>query len=451
MKRSRLARWALPAAFVSSVASCGAPPRPVPAEPAAEPAAPPPSGREAPAAEDEAQRAVEAALAETSRARELPAKGSVRAVVLARSEMAERVRRSVEKEVPPDVIQGEADVLMAFGLVPSSFDYLASVTSLLGAELAGFYEPETKTMFLSSELRGAERATTLAHELVHALQDQYYGLTQLLDYEGDQSDRMGAVHALAEGDATSAMLDQVLAPQHRHATDLSDELVGLQVRSAAAMSSAGTDVPAVLTRSLIAPYTDGISFVHALRRRGGWKEVDAAWREPPVTTEQLLHLEKFLAREPAVVIPAPPAPAGSRLSRVHTDVFGEQSLRIVFEEWVPRRAAVEAAAGWAGDRVAVFREGALVASVLWVRYDDEASATRGADAFLRGGQQQGAGRRRGNGGCFERPTRGPFEIRRRARDIVIVAGPFRRVGGATESAGVCGDAEKWSAAILATK
>lgn len=399
-------------------------------------------------AEEDVQSAVARALSETSRVRELAATGPVRGVTLTRSDMAERVRRSIEREVPADAVQAEADVLTALGLVPSTFDYVGAVTKLLGAELAGFYEPSDKTMYLAQDLGGQERVATLAHELVHALQDQHYGLERLMSYQPDESDRQAALHALAEGDATSAMLDQMLRPKGRIATDLSDELLGMQVRASAAFDTKIGDVPGVLTRSLIAPYTDGIAFVHWLRRRAGWAEVDRAWKEPPLSTEQVLHPDKFLVHEAPVTVAAPDIPKSSGLSRTYTDVFGEESVRVVFEEWLPRRVAVDAATGWGGDRIAVFRDNQRVAAVWHLVYDDEASARRATEAFVRGGQVQGSFRRDQNGGCGERTERGPFEVARRGRDIAIVAGPYRRVSSGAESAGSCDVAHRWALAIL---
>src|SRR5262249_17407443 len=149
--------------------------------------------------------------------------------------------------------------------------------------------------------------------------------------------------ALAEGDATSAMLDQLLEANGAKATDLSDELLGVQVRAAAQLTASAPDVPDILRRSMIAPYIDGIAFVHFLRRRAGWAEVDRVWRSPPASTEQLLHPEKLVARDPPVVIPVPKAPESMAVSAEYTDVIGEQSIRLLLEEWLPRQPAADAA------------------------------------------------------------------------------------------------------------
>jgi hypothetical protein len=321
------------------------------------------------------------------------------------------------------------------------------------AELAGYYEPLDKTMYLASDLGGPEQQATLAHELVHALQDQHYGLGTLLDYREDASDVQGAVHALAEGDAMSAMLDQLLAPKGEKATDIPETLIAVQARAAAQFSSGAKNVPDILKRSLIAPYVDGLSFVHFLRRRGGWAEVDRAWQHLPETTEQLLHPDKFLAREHAVTVPVPAAPPGGPKTLILHDVEGEQTLRILFEEWLPRRPAANAAADWGGDRAAVFREGGVVAAAMHVRYDTAAAAALGFDAFRTGLAAQGSGPPKPTPAtaCAERADRGPLLVARAGRDVALVAGPYRVDGRSATSTGSCAGAAGWAALVLAAR
>jgi hypothetical protein len=401
--------------------------------------------------DDRVDRLVAAALVETSRVRELAALGPVRGVTLSRKEMAAQVKRAIDREVPPEVVAAQGELLVALGVVPLGFDYVAALVSLMSSELAGYYEPAEKTMYLASDLGAAERAATLSHELVHALQDQHYDLGKLLDYRSDDSDAQTAAHALAEGDATSAMLDQLLAPRGVKATDLSEQLLGVQVRAAAELASGAPEVPDILKRSLVAPYVDGIGLVHFLRRRGGWAEVDRIWKAPPSSTEQLLHPEKLLAREPPLSIAAPAPPAGGPSETVLTDVLGEQSVRLLLEEWVPRASAESGASGWGGDRLAVFHSDDRFAVAIHLRADSAEAALRQTAALSRGVAAQGGTTVRGSASCAERPDRGPFRVERRGRDVVIVAGPYRRVGSSVTAAASCAEAAGWAARIFAQR
>jgi hypothetical protein len=390
------------------------------------------------------------ALVEASKIRELAATSPVRGVALTRTEMAAHVKETIEREVPAEVVADEGEVLVALGVAPPGFDYMRATISMMSSELAGYYEPTEKTMYLASDLGKAERAATLSHELAHALQDQHYDLGKLLDYHQDESDLQSAVHALAEGDATSAMLDEMLAPQGAKATDLPDELIGVQVRAAAQFMARAPDVPDILRRSMIAPYVDGVLFVHWLRRRGGWAEVDKAWMNLPTTTEQLLHTDKYLAHEAPLVVAVPVPPDATWPPSKYSDVMGEQSVRLLLEEWLPRVPALEAASGWGGDRIVMFRSGARVAMAWHLRYDTLVAAKAVASAVARGVAAQ-PGKQSGPLHCVERPAVGPLLVAHRDRDVAVVAGPYERDAGVGKSAGTCARAAAWAAKVLAQR
>ncbi len=445
------------------------------AAPVAESAPVPPAANPSPlasvATEDRAQDAaaeetVARALSYVSALRQLPATGPVKGRVITRDQMVSRVEHELDTEIPPAVVNASGEILFALGTVPASFDYRHGLLDVMRAELLGFYEPHEKTMFLGADLHGQELDATLWHELVHALQDQHYGLEKLLDFGSDAGDWQGAVHALAEGDATSAMFDAMFAGKGMRAPDLPDSMMDLQGALSAGVVQ---QVPAIIKRSVIAPYVDGLAFVNAVRRRGGWAAVDAVWRRLPASTEQILHLEKYEANEAPVSLPAlTPNPAGPK-SATYSDVYGEETLRILFEEWMPSRAAHEAASGWAGDRVTAFADGGATIVGWRIRYDTDAAALGGLHAFARGvlATEDQVVDSRGRLSefvsaaeaehatqpghlCRERHTRGPFAVFRHGRDVAVTLGPFRRNSQSAASEGNCADALKW-AATLATQ
>ena len=404
------------------------------------------------------------ALSYLSTLRELEALGPVKGRIISRDEMVARVEHSLDTEIPPAVVGASGEILFALGTVPASYDYRRGLLDVMRSELLGFYEPREKTMFLGADLRGQELDATLWHELVHALQDQHYGLGRLLDWTDDAGDWQGALHALAEGDATSAMVDGLFADKGMHAPDLPDSVLDL----AKALPGTPTlQVPPIVTRSVVAPYIDGLAFVNALRRRGGWAAVAAAWRRLPASTEQILHLDKYDAQEaPEPLAAFPPDTLGpARIT--YSDVYGEETLRILFEEWMPAAAAREAASGWAGDRVTSFSEGP-VTSVAWhVRYDNEAAALIALHAFARGALAEEDRRvdvrgrlsefvsasdaeraTRTGQVCRERHTRGPFAVLKRGRELAVTLGPYRRNSLGAVSEGTCSSALRWATALL---
>jgi hypothetical protein len=295
------------------------------------------------------------------------------------SDLLAHVERAVKLETPERALVGTEKMLVGLGLVPENFAYEKTMLRLLSEKLAGLYDPHLKTMMIRDVLSDFDRQMTLLHELVHALQDQHYDLEEIVAWNPDDTDRSGALSCLAEGDATSAMFDGMLMdgktaisfPKGYFQERMSDEAGEL------------VDVPSIISRSLQAPYVDGLTFVHALRRRGGWKAVDQVWADPPTTTEQVLHLEKYDAQEPARQVAVPPPPSDEAQLLLH-DVWGEQNLRMALEEWLDKAEATRAAAGWGGDRIVVYELDGQIAVAWHLRGDDEAEAKEMGQAIEKG-------------------------------------------------------------------
>ena len=163
---------------------------------------------------------------------------------------------------------------------------------LLSEQVVGLYDPGKKELFVlggQAQLDPAAR-TTLAHEYVHSLQDQHYDLRRLMPPDSRDTDKMMGAQAVVEGDATLSQLlyaDQFLT---------ADEFRNLVKTSAGYMDQNQLNsVPDVFRERLLFPYTHGLDFVKSLYARGGFETVNQALKEPPVSTEQILHPEKYLA------------------------------------------------------------------------------------------------------------------------------------------------------------
>jgi hypothetical protein len=405
-------------------------------------------------------RLIAHALTQVERARGLEATRPVPGVLLDRAALIAQVKEHVSRELPPEAIRNEGLTLQLLGFVPTEFDYGAAEYKLLQEQLAGYYEPADGTMYMASDLADDEAEATLAHELVHALQDQRWNLRERSKYHAGQGDRSGAVSALAEGDATSAMFDVMIAHASpgsgKTALDLPDEVFVDQIRQSMDQGP-GAGAPHVMRSSLAAPYIYGTLFVHALRRSGGWEAVDRAWADPPATTEQIMHVEKWLAHEPAIAIEAPSfATLGPGWTVADEDSEGELGVRVAFEEWTDAARAERASAGWGGDRGVLVENGDRAAFAWKIRYDSgrgsEARATDVYAAIVRGIDQSIGPASLGDASfdCHERADRGPLAVARRGGDLVFVAGPTRTpASGAWASAGTCAAARKWVKEIAA--
>jgi hypothetical protein len=415
---------------------------------------------DASAAERDARedRRIAKMMKRVSEARALPALKPVPGVVLARDALLAQVRAHLEREVPPEAITHEGLELQLFGFLPTSFDYLAATFELLDAQLAGFYEPSDSTMYMAADLDGTNAEATLAHELDHALQDQHFDLKAHSKYEAGKSDAQSAYDALAEGDATSAMADVLFAKMMpgKTALDLPDDAFEANVLGSMGGAGGTGDVPSLMKSSLIAPYLVGTRFVNALRRAGGWSAVDAAWKDLPTTSEQILHVEKWRTHEPALDVTVPTfAALGGGWTAVDIDTTGELGLRLAFAEWMGVDRAKLAAAGWGGDHDVLLENGDKAAAAIHVRYDAGRKLGGKDDPFtlLTAGLEASLGKvtaKSPGWACIERPQLGPLAVLKHERELVLIAGPVKH-GDAWAAAGDCALAKRWAAEVAAQK
>ncbi|HET7088116.1 MAG TPA: hypothetical protein VFL17_05655 [Anaerolineae bacterium] len=260
-----------------------------------------------------------------------------------------------EKNYSQADARSDALTLAAFDLVEPDFELYDFLTDLYSEQIAGFYDPDRDRLYVIAQpgdLSVLERIT-FAHEFDHALQDQHFDLAGL-GFSNDKAlqiedaDRQLAYQALVEGDG--ALLMQQWAMD---TLSLGDQLA---MMSAAQDMPVFASAPRVFRESLMFPYLSGMTFVLSLQLGGGWPAVDAAFDDPPVSSEQILHPFAYPDDRP-IPITLPPLtgtlPAGWRLADENT--LGEFMLRQYLTEHISRTASVERAAeGWGGDRYAVY-------------------------------------------------------------------------------------------------
>jgi hypothetical protein len=236
--------------------------------------------------------------------------------------------------------------LEGLGLVEPGVDLVESMRELLGGGVVGFYDPETKELVVRGAAITPYVRSTIAHELVHALDDQHHDLDRP-EYD-DAEDEIGfGFSALVEGDARrveEAYLASLTDEEREQAS--SEELAlgeGIDLG----------DVPLVLIDMITAPYSLGQRLVEDLADRGGEAAVDAAFADPPRTSEQVLDPERYVAREPAVAVTGPRVPGEA----VDEGVLGELLVLLVLAEDLGTDEARVAAEGWGGDRAVAWRDG----------------------------------------------------------------------------------------------
>jgi hypothetical protein len=385
--------------------------------------------------DEESTRLIAEMLEKVARVRGLPIKRPVPGKVLDREALAQRIRDMVGEETPREHLVAQGEILAALELVPPDYDFLKGALALLGGRVAGYYDPKQSVMVLAGDLSEAEATETLAHELAHALADQSFPLEPHVKYKPGEGDRSSAVHAFIEGDATSTMLDVTLGS----AFEMTEDALRFAFVASTLMSEIGAKTPRAVNSSLVAPYVDGFACIQALRRRGDWRAVDEVWRNLPETTEQLLHIDKLLAREPAEAIATPSLGPLEKdgYKIVIEDVMGEQGLRILLEDISRRSVAKEGAAGWGGDKAVVAErvvEGKRqVAFTYRLRMDTMFDAVEVAEQF----------EKKYGSKCRERKDLGPVAWEWKGRDILFVAGPYERRDAGPASIATCALSKTW--------
>jgi hypothetical protein len=298
--------------------------------------------------------------------------------------------------------------LKAFDLIPETMDLGRYLPELMSTQVAGYYDPNRKYLALvdppsaepakegKEEKKGApppaakegagaavnggggdagegerklESNRTMVHELTHALQDQSFDLRRLLSDHDLMSDVRMSRKALVEGDATLTELDYNFRMGLETLPGLGEILAGLMAEPQKLIERS-PDLPGVrqmmaapawIRDTLLFSYLQGAAFCMEVRQQGGQALLDYAFAtDPPRSTAQILHPEKWYGRRSdPVILHLPDLGAdlpGYRKTAEGT--LGELSLRIYLREGLHDAAwAADAAAGWTGDRFAVYQKG----------------------------------------------------------------------------------------------
>jgi hypothetical protein len=281
---------------------------------------------------------------------------------------------------PQNLADGEM-LLRGLGLWTTDRSLEEVMLSFFESQVLGFYREADKRLYIVTRSGGfgpLERWTA-SHELTHALQDQHFDLGSLGLDRKDQGDRALAVRALVEGDA---LLTSTYWAQQNLTLP---ELLQMTAASSDPAQQAILDgLPAIVREQLMFPYLDGLTFAMRLQQEGGWAKVDAAYRDLPTSTEQILHPEKYLAGEKPIDVALPEGLAtrmGPEWSKAMEDTLGELQLRTWLATAGSAADAKVAASDWGGDRVGLYRgpDGAW-AIVIATAWDTPEAADRFSDA-----------------------------------------------------------------------
>ena len=283
-------------------------------------------------------------------------------------------------------------VLSLLGLLPDGFALKSFYQGLYSEQIAGFYDDELEEIYVvQGEGFGGNEKRTYAHEFTHVLQDQAYDLSDGLGLNDDaceqDSEKCAAVQALIEGDATKTEI--LWFQTNATLRDLEDIREFYSDFSSPILDAA----PPYMAEDLVFPYVKGLAFVEHLYDQQGYQAVDRAYQDPPVSTEQILHPEKYPEDVPiAVALPDLEPVLGSGWSLVDQNVMGEWYTFLILNKGYEASSrldedmALAAAEGWGGDGYAFYQhessgQALFVMDAVWDTAGDAAEFASAFDAY----------------------------------------------------------------------
>lgn len=306
-----------------------------------------------------------------------------------------------DREIGMETYREMAEAYRMLGLIEPEVELFDTTMELLRGQVGGYYDPKSGSFYMiDSYKQGATADIILAHELTHALDDQHFDLQTLME-QADSADEEFAIRCVVEGSGTSLM--NLYAIQGALAGWLELDPDALMVEMAGQAESLA-DAPPYLVMSLALPYMEGTrlltrkpDLLTATVSRPTDADLRAAFANPPRSTEQVLHLEKYWdpaqVDEPVEVsIDFVLETLGEGWRIAHEDTLGELAAFTLTESNLPDlttatgqlagRWTNEAATGWGGDRYASCvgpkGERVLVWETVW---DTETDAREFMQAF----------------------------------------------------------------------
>jgi hypothetical protein len=320
---------------------------------------------------DALEHLVDSLRAPVERATGLRFKSNPRVAIRSRRQVQAYLIRKLDEELPPTKMRGLETTYRLFGLLPDTLQLRSLLLDLYTEQVAGYYDPDSATLFGVADADPTQLRLVLAHEMVHALQGQYLQLDSIL-HEISNNDRLTAAQSVLEGQATLASIE-VLAPGQDVVNNPEFwQLYRDQIRQQQTSMPVFARAPLVVREALIFPYLAGAEFMQ------WWKKSPLRDTVPygprmPVSSEQILFPDRYLRTDAPISLTFP---ADSQI--VYEDVLGESEVRVLMAQLAGAREVRSGGPiGWGGDRYRVYNTAAGPALIWYVVWDD----TRSADRF----------------------------------------------------------------------
>ncbi len=338
---------------------------------------------------------VQAVMAAVQRIRALRFKHPVPVSFLTSQQAVARILAESKAEGLSQKSKVDSQVAAMLGLIPLGADIEQIGAKMLLHELGGFYDFRRKDLVVIEAApapgkphaavtrdKRAEALMVLAHELTHALQDQNFDIGATLEQARGQDDRTMAMRAVIEGDATMSGFAFLSAGMNDQVANVVVDHVPEMYKAFAADTSG---IPPGISKEFIFQYFEGVKFVAEAYHRHAWDGVDALYRRPPATSQQILQPGLYFDRH----FP-PPILHLDGYSNVLKDwrnadegAFGEIGLELIIECGAaqPESLAQAIARDWNGDYAVALQRGDRLALIWVVAFGAESTAASFASIY----------------------------------------------------------------------
>ncbi|MGM0556868.1 MAG: hypothetical protein ACQEVA_10865 [Myxococcota bacterium] len=314
-----------------------------------------------------------------------------------RDQLRKVLIQKLAEQVSDADIESEAKVYKHLGLMKPETDYKQMLLDVLTEQIAGFYDQHAEELYIMRGIPLSLQRPAMAHEIYHAIQDQHFDIEAMTEpiSSRENGDFSLARSALIEGDATVVMIDFSLyeegaLPQQGVSSVIDIPMMANMLRklsmtdigalqsmvpntgesgdaiSAAEISeTALSKAPRMVRKLLVFPYFGGMRFIIDAREGQPWSRVNAIYEQPPVSTEQILHPQRYFDGDQPVHLNFEADSILDAYDPIYDTVLGEYQMRLMIEEHLVddndpkdsvRTGILQALHGWDGDRLLAYED-----------------------------------------------------------------------------------------------
>ncbi len=255
---------------------------------------------------------------------------------MSKNELRKFLGKRIKKTLKPTEIYADEISLKMFGLVPQDFDLKRSTIDLLTEQAAAFYDYDEKKLFMLEDTSFSSETDTLAHELSHALADQYFNLNKFMEDSPANDDENLAHTAVVEGEASWLMIAYELKESGKPPVPTPDMVKSVADTSEASMADYPVlkNSPLYIQESLLFPYSEGTAFFDAAYKKFGKAAFSKVFTDPPVDSAQIFHPEKYFAHELPTTPELPKVDSGEKQREITEGSMGEFDHRILLRQYL---------------------------------------------------------------------------------------------------------------------